>query len=334
MNQATSKLIKQFNIPKDLKGRRNWSAFMICVVIAMAIWFLIKLSNDSNYTTIDYPVVYKNHPADLVLVEKPDSNLSLGIKAQGFKLLSAKFFRKRKRIEVDLEKIQIKKSRPHHYQAFLATSRIVQKLTNQLKFSKELLSVYPDTLYFSLQDKINKRVPVVSKTKLSFKLPYQLYQPISFSPDSVDISGPYDLISKTNSIQTEEYSNDNIIKDIKETILLRNPNKDFICLSTNEVILNADIEKFTEESIDIPINCLPDSNANFSIKTFPEKVTVHYSVALKDFNRISPKLFEVIVETKGQDLKNRKMLRTKVNRFPDFVKITRITPEDVEFIIK
>ena len=330
MKQSFINFIK--NNLLNLRFRNEISVFIICFVSASLIWFLIKLSKE-YYSSIDFPVTYVNLPVNKQLISKTDTVLTLRLKVQGYKLVSLKLFTEKRPIKISLSNIKLKNEQKGIYKTNIAVSQISHQILNHLKYVNEIESISPDTLFFVFEDIVKKKIPVKLKLNLSFEKQYQLYEPIELTPDSVIISGPKTIIRNIKYIESEEKEfiqlNDN--KSIE--LSLQSPSKKKgINLSSKKIQVKIHVERFTEANLELPIISISDEN-EFKIKTFPEKVKITYMVALKDFKNVYPELFTANVNCKNINKGNNKKLKIDITQKPNFINITKIEPEEVEYII-
>ena len=71
-------------------GNSNISKnFTLFILVSVVFWFLTKLSKEYESTVV-YPVSYENLPNDKLLQEEPEKEISIHIKATGFKIISGK----------------------------------------------------------------------------------------------------------------------------------------------------------------------------------------------------------------------------------------------------
>ncbi len=102
--------------------------------------------------------------------------------------------------------------------------------------------------------------------------------------------------------------------------------------SEDEVDVNINIEKFTEGSHKIKLNVLnvPDS---LIIRTFPKEITVTYFVALSDYEKVLPQLFEAVVDY-NETVHQENKLQISIKNSPEYIKSLRFNPKSVEYIIE
>jgi hypothetical protein len=148
-------------------------------------------------------------------------------------------------------------------------------------------------------------------------------------PDCVTVVGPQEVISKIEFIETthKEVRNINQSQTVNVQLSLPVNAKDVKCIpETVNVVLTVD--KFTESEIEIPIIC---TDAGAGIKTFPEKVKITYFVTLENYKRIDEKMFIAnVIYSKEQPSEK---LKVNLLQYPSFIKIIKIEPEEVEYLI-
>lgn len=325
-------LFKKNKNSDDEKRKNQASGFIICFFIAIIIWLLIKLSQ-FYVDDINYPIVFTNIPSNELLVNASDTNLSVLVKAKGFRLMSIKYFSRNSPIYIDVSKLPVKKIK-RTYKSGIRTSLLYNVISRNLKSGDEIISIYPDTLSLLFDELYNKKLPVKSNVKISLQKQYLLYDSIKFIPDSVVVTGPFSVINDINFVETTEKKFLLLDKKVADDIPLIMPDVNSnIKYSTNFVRVFIDVEKFTEESLEAPVNVISSSKDENVFKFFPERVKITYIVALKDFKRIDTKMFTVIAKYLDDSISDNKKLDVEVANAPDFVKITKITPEKVEYII-
>jgi hypothetical protein len=324
-----SDLIKRIGNPKDEKLRNQFYVFLVCLAISIIIWFLIVLSK-KNMETIDFPVLYGKSPSNLVLTNKPDSLLSFRLSSSGFKLITLEYLTFKKPIQFDLRSLKIRKE-GSRYTASASTSEMAKTLIREHNLGQELISVSPQTIYFEFSSVTSKKVPVMPNVDFSFEKQFQLLDSLIITPDSVFVMGANEVIDTIKFVPTELCKLDGINKSQTISGKLLNRWKIYdVSLSENEAKISLNVERFTESTIELPI--VNDHWEDRKIKTFPEKVRLTYLVALKDYKRINSEMFVLGYDT-TVNLNQANKLRVKIIRHPSFIKITRIDPQEVEFLV-
>ncbi len=282
------------------------------------------------YSNIEYPLVYTNIPGDKLLTNSPDSTLILRVKSKGFRLFSIKYLKKHRAIGINLSRTNLRKSR-YENTTYVLTSSLKKDIEKKLYLTDKLISISPDTLHFNIEEIVNNKIPVRPDISITYKKQYLLYDSIKLNPDSIIVRGSQETIDTIKFIKTAKIELLNLSENksfaLKIIKPITSPN---IKYSTDTINVFIPVEKFTEATIEIPVGIL--NNDSINIITFPEKVQLTYLVALKDYKRIYPEMFSAGINY-NENIKNNKNLKLKVSKQPDFVKITKIKPEKVEYII-
>lgn len=322
--------IKKFFKNRNFKADRRLMIFLFFVVLSTIFWFLNQLE-DEYLSEVTLPVRYTNFPNNKILVNDLPDHFDLKVRAHGYKLLEYKIGNKFLPYSINVNSLTLQMHSQSSYARFFSrTALLSDKIENQLRSELEIISISPDTLYFEFAEKVFKKVPVVSNLDILPATQHMVRGNIQFNPDSITISGANPIVDTIQQVFTMNEKltelNENYTNDVK---LQKINNIDF---SHDEVEVNIKIDKFTEGSQKVKLNVInvPDS---LIIRTFPKEVTVTYFVALSDYEKVLPQLFEAVVDynqTKTQENK----LKIEIESAPDYIQSLRYNPKSVEYIIE
>jgi len=279
---------------------------------------------------IPYQISLNNFPADKVLLNSIDTSFLITIKSQGFNLIYFQIFKKTPKITVDLSQVQLFEDRNKNT-IYLGASQLIKSIKKQNGFDYNITNVYPDTIALHWEKAFKKKVAVKSMLKLNFQKQYHLYDDVKVSPDTIVISGTYNDIRDINSVYTQALTLNDLSNNQTRYLNIYKPiNKNRVKYFVDKVKIFIPVEKFTESEIEIPINIQADNVKN-NIKIFPDKVKITYLVALKDFKKISQEMFVATCNP----LSSKDINKAKINllNFPSNIRITKIYPEKIEYII-
>ncbi len=327
MKSRLKEWIKKVRDPGNINTREQLYVFLVCLVISIFIWFLIVLSKET-YTTIDYPIVFENTPENLVLVNNPDSILSFRVSSGGFELLTLKYLTRKHPVRIDLNKLDLRRE-GNNYTSVYSTSRIARDLIGKLNISQEYVSVSPANIYFRFEELSGKMVKVLPNLKLDFARQYQLSDSLTANPDSVMIVGPEKILKQISFIETveQEVNQINRSQTIKTT-LIEPESLNIVKIVPKEVEISISVEKYTESTIKIPV---VNTSEKYKIKTYPGFVNITYLVTLENFNRVTEDMFTASVDY--DENVNSDRLKVNLVHKPSFIKVTRIEPEEVEYLL-
>lgn len=327
MNKRIEK-IPGYSKVEQLKNNKQAIVFLVCVVIATVLWFLNALNKDYS-STISYPVKYVNPPTRQFLSNEPPSKLELKVDAHGFTLLRHKLSLSFSPIILNLSNIT--KGVSHTQGSYdVETSKHLKRIASQVSNEITVREVHPEVLQIVFDSLKSKSVPVRQNIEMSFKPQFNLKNPIRLTPASVQITGPAASIDTIYFLLSEKTSFTNLDASIEKNIEILHPEKTTIV--PEEVLLKIDVEKFTEKEIKVPIQIL-NQPEGVKIKLFPSEVKINCLVGLSEFENITPKNFQAVID---YNLINTETINLPVvlQSKSSYVELLRFKPETVEYLIE
>ncbi len=331
MREKLVALLSGIKRTKDGRLSNRFSVFLICVALSSLMWGLIKLTRDYE-APVKYRIIPENIPDGKILVANPDSVITLTLNAKGLDLYSRMIFGRDNSVNVDLSKVRLYRN-GDNYTGIIKTSNLLKSISAQLPLGTKLIGLDTDSLHFTFSKSYRKRVSVHAMLVLDFTKQYQLYDSLKIRPDSVWISGLQEIIDTVAYISTERKAIRNLSSNYTINLGLIVPKtKPSVTLSSDSVTVSLNVEKFTESDIEVPVG-LFSNGKEVSYRTFPEKVKVTCRVAMRDYKRLDPSLITATVDYETAVKSGNNRVAVEVRRKPGFVKIVRIQPEKVEFLI-
>ena len=314
---------------REIKNKKKFMAISLCLLISISLWLLIKFSEDYLFT-IQIPISFTNIPPDRILIDKDTIILTASMKTQGINALYYHFFDKKDIIKIDYSLLKNKENTNKTNIQF-NSSQLLKIIDKQFDYKHEITSLSPENISLSFEKTYFKVVPIKLNTQLQFEDQFMLYDTIKLTPNKVCISGTEKMLKNIDHLTTEPIILNNLNANQSIFISLANPEKESdLKLFVDKIKVNIAVEKFTESSIEVPVII---SNGNNKLKLFPDKVKITYMVALKDFKKINKDLFDVEVNGNlGKSDENNK-LKVELVKSPGFIKVTKIYPDNVEYII-
>jgi hypothetical protein len=151
-------LIENARTRRGEKFKTQMSVFIVCLILSVFLWSLVKLSQ-SYFYTIGYRLTYTQVPGNLRLVKFSDSSIFVRIKVQGFDLISEQFIQSQDRvIDVSLRNVRLRNLEGNPW-GYLLTNRLGKEIAAQANFPSDLFIVTPDTLYFEFERQVIHRIP-------------------------------------------------------------------------------------------------------------------------------------------------------------------------------
>ncbi len=320
------------NFLKERLNRRL-NVFLVCLFISAVIWVLNALSK-SYSTNIVFPVEHHGVPDDRIVTDPPPASFSLEVRSHGFQLLAYKLFSRQDPIKVDLSQLHYLDQKKRR-KGYLLTEELLEDLSRQFPEKTRIRNVEPDTLFVSLAPLEKKKVEVVPDLEFEFREQYRLAQEVTVTPPKVTLSGPSSVLDTTEMIRTQTLRMKDVHQDQQRTVELRTDSiSKKVDADPSKVELRIQVDEFTEGNATIPISA-KEVPEKYSIKTYPDSITVHYLVSFKNYEKVERDMFKAIVrfpEDKG--MKERDHLQVALKDHPSFIDIVRYEPRRVEFIIR
>jgi YbbR domain-containing protein len=323
-------LIRSAFVKRDQKFRQHLTVFLVCLLIAVFVWFTIQMDNEYQ-EVVPIPLKFTIAPRSQILVEASDSILFVELKDKGSELLRYRYMKSGDFLLISTKNV-ILSQRENYSTGFILTSSLLDDLGYQFDLAGKVLSISPDTIYLSFMSEKHKKVPVSANLQIKTLTQHMLYGSVSYQPDSVSLRGPQDIIDNISvaSLGTLELTDLSANTEKTLPVLISQENRSIIA-NPEQVNVFIPVEKFTEAVIQVPITIISDSNLH--IRLFPDAVELNCLVALKDYAQVTPGLFKVIADFRSVNLETEKEVRLKVTEYPSTLKINRIEPERAEFII-
>jgi hypothetical protein len=310
---------------------RDVFIFFFFFILSFIFWYLNSLEKDIEYD-IRYPVRYINLPKERVLSEDLPSRLELYLKGPGYSIIKLKLSGNRAPVILDVSSINYRRvpgSRTLSY--YVVTSGLIPKLKNQLRAECDITAIKPDTLFFSFDKIITKKVLVIPRVEVLTQKQYFVKGKILIEPDTISITGPKRILDTIKTVRTRYKK----LKGVNETVTRNFPlasSKEY-SVSPKKVLLTIPVEQFTEAEFKLPIRILnsPDS---INIKIFPDAVTVRCLVAVTDYKKIGQIPLEVFIDLSKVDLNSSDKIPVGFRNIPPFVSFLRASPGKVDFLIE
>jgi YbbR domain-containing protein len=318
---------KLFKYIRRIFLNKKVATFLLCLCIASFLW-LINALNRNYKETIPIAIKYVNLPKNKLLATELPKFVQAEIKTTGAKLFFIKFNLAKTFVTIDptpaLAKMQKRQT------VAINTAQYAGNFSALLNTEVELLKVKPDSIYFSFGRSYKKIVPVKPVLMINFDPFYNYHNKVNITPSSITLYGDSALLTGIDSVNTEKIVLNDFNASIsqKAKILLPEEIESRVRLSAEEVLLEIDVDKYTETYVEVPVEA-KNVPAGLQLKTFPDKVKLTVQVPMSEFEKIKPELFKATTDYKEG---SRNKLKVSVQGTGPNIKVTKISPEKVEYI--
>lgn len=315
--------------------KQKITIFLLCLFCSAVFWLFIRLSGD-NQASFSRVISIVDLPAGAMVLEQSDRLVYYSLQTTGARLFASRFSSGKDTLKIAIPSMS-RLSREDEERYFLTARSLLPLLAQQVDLGSSILHVRPDTLFVSLTRMIEKKVPVKAMTQITCEPRFGIYGEVKLTPDSVMLTGPESMIDTVSWVVSDMFQAQDLDGPVTEWLNIRPPVlHPALEMSPDRVALHIPVEEFTESQVDVTLNIhCPDSlqhESSAHIRLFPNKVTLVFRVALRDYQMVEPGLFQAFVECPAPDLQS-KRLPVIIGHVPDFVKMEAVRPESVDYLI-
>lgn len=304
--------------------RRKITIFLRCIIISFVAWLLIAISNKYTFT-IKAGIEFVNIPEKRAFHSLQSDTVSIKVKMSGWDVLLYRLHPDTANIQVDLSSLNTRN--------FIVFSNQIGFINRQFPADKQVVNVSPDTLYFDFSKQTQRKIPVRVPTSLSFKKQYDIIGETRTNPSHITITGPLEDVANIEYLETDSITGKNVHTDIRTIANINKRQRTNITIYPTFTEVMIPVGEVTEKIIEVPIK-IENANRYTSVRIIPTKAVLTMMVSLKDYPKFSARDFEVVVDMEGWEKNRTKSLPTIVTKVPDFVKIVKVEPQNIDFFVR
>ncbi|GHA37131.1 hypothetical protein GCM10007103_18090 [Salinimicrobium marinum] len=304
--------------------KTNFNAFLFFLFFAVIVWIFVQFSKEYNQI-IEIPVEYVNVPPNKVIAEDNPEELQLRMIENGFRIAWFSMFAPT--LSIDVAGLTEEEER-----LVYVIDEHRTEIQQQLNINFEDSRFLRDVLYIDYRQRKEKTIPVFSRINVDFGAGYAATNDFQLEPDSITVSGPDNILDTLNQLQTIPLNIDNVKYDLSGTVGIDTSRLKKVHVYQNRVTYFLDVEKFTEGSVEVPVEMI-NVPAGLNVVIFPKEILVFYQVNLKDFSKVEASDFKVVGDF-SRVSGNQDFVIPRIVEQPDFVKNLRLNEKKIQFIIK
>jgi hypothetical protein len=261
--------------------------FLFFLALSGVFWLMMTL-NETYEKELPIVVRLTGVPKNVVMTTEMSDTVYVTVRDKGFVLLSY---------------ITSNKLRPLSYnfsthanrqtgKGQVSVSDIQKSVRQQLSASTAITAIKAERLEFYYNYGLNKEVEVKLAGNIVPSTNYYLSH-AQFSPEKVVIYASEDKLDSIHSVTTEYLNivnfNDTVDRMVKLKPIIG------VKIVPQKVRLTLYPDILTEESVEVPITAInkPDG---LIVRTFPQRVKVHFTVGASMFRMIKASDFQVVVD--------------------------------------
>ncbi|MBM6993906.1 MAG: YbbR-like domain-containing protein [Prevotella sp.] len=268
---------------------KEFLIFLFFLAVSGTFWLLMTL-NETYEKELPVVVRISGVPKNVVITTDISDTVYVTVKDKGFMLMSYTTSNKLHPIVLNFGNYANKQT--GHGQ--ISTSDIQKFVRQQLFASSTITAVKADRLDFFFNYGRNKDVKIRLAGNIIPGENYYLAH-VQFSPEKVTVYASESKLDSIESVSTEYLNIVNFDDTVVKTVRLKPMTGVKIVPDVVRITLYPDI--LTEESLEVPITAInkPDG---LTIRTFPQRVRVRFTVGASMYRYIKSSDFQVVVDYK------------------------------------
>jgi YbbR domain-containing protein len=183
----------------------------------------------------------------------------------------------------------------------------------------------------SLDAIISKKIPIIAKTRFTYKDGFRSLDSLKIEPDSVVVSGPASYLDKMNFVETILISKDNIDKALSQSVMLIGKENKRVSIDPMEVHISLHVAEFTQKKMVVPIE-LTNVPEETIVKLIPRTVTVTFNVSVEDFNQIAASDFKLVCDFNERNF-DEDFILLKLEKGPPRIYNIELSTKKIDYLI-
>lgn len=304
---------------------KEFLIFLFFMCLSGIFWLLMTL-NETYEMEFRIPVRVVNIPNNVVLTSQETDTVRVTIRDKGLTLVSYQYGEGIRPIIFNF------KSYAKSSSSFVIPLADIQRvLYQQLPASTKIAAIKAERLEFFFNYGECKKVPIEWSGRV---VPEDMYfiSDVQYAPDSVTVYSTRDKLDSIKVIHTEQLNYTNFRDTLNITCRPKTMKGVKVVPSSVKIRFITDV--LTEESVDnipiIGIN-MPEGKV---LRTFPSKVSVRFVTGVRQFKKLSPKDFYVIVDYDEIKKHPTEKCNVILQRYPTVVSKATLNLNQVDYLIE
>jgi hypothetical protein len=288
------------------------------------VWIITVLSNPYSYT-VKGVLNFKNTPQKRAFHSLQSDTINITVNGSGWEMLFSKMNQQKKAITVDLRTLENK--------SYVVLSSQLDDINSKKEIGKQVTGFYPDTLYFDFSNRKEKRVPVELVSAVKYQHQFSQSGDVTIKPAYVIINGPSDVIDKITAWKSDSLQLDSVGETVHTLLNLQTAKEGNVSIYPKNVQVTIPVDEFTEKTLLVPVKLIHNPNY-YDVKVFPQKVRATFTTSLKRYTQIDEDFFEATADLDLWRQHGYKVLPVVLTKIPQFCKVVKIEPQNIDFIVK
>lgn len=307
---------------KLFSNKDKLNIFLIFLILASATSIISKLTSIYE-KDISFMLTVNNQYENKIIYNQSKDTVMLRLRGYGFNLM--KYYFKTPELIIHTNKLKESKN-----MFFWTNEYNFNDIKLNFDSSVQLLSINQDSILFYYDRYMSKMQPIKSNVKIKYSPGFNSFSDYKITPDSILVIGPTESLKKIKFIETELVELENINSDVSVKVGLKGFKSKDIFLDKDNVDYLLKVEKYTEESVKIPVNIL-NKEKKIKFNYYPKELLIKYFISVDNYKKLDVNDFRVDCVYEKDDLKD--FLIAEITKKPSFIKNVRLDTDKIQIII-
>lgn len=237
------------------KGGGDWIVLVISFLLAVIVWCLLKMSA-TNSSDFHYRIELTTSMPGRTFTSLSDEAVVLKGKSSGFTILKQRYSAKNGRniLHFSVDPASLYKVEGSAGRFFLLSDVLAERIISRVSDQIAVDNISTDTLFFTFNRTTSKKVPVAVKTDLGYREQYMAFENIRSRPDSVEIQGEEQILSKIDSVETVTVRGRGLRQSIQGTARLKRIKG--VKFSNEEIYYSQSIGRYYERQMNLSVHTM------------------------------------------------------------------------------
>lgn len=302
----------------------NLKVVVLCVFTATTFWLLNALNKDNYTTSVNQPLKLNYDHQEFMAVGNVPGEVRIQINGNGWDLLKRHF-------KISVTPLEVFVEDPSQ-KPFLLTTDIERQMAEHLS-SSNLVDIVQDTLFFSIDRIVSKKIQIVPDTSSTSLAENHSYaSDITLEPETVTVTGPISIIEQLNGRIYVNVPDENIRENYSKLLPLKleKEKQKFLSLDEETSQVSFEVIGFIENTVTLDIQKV----------YFPKNVTINNDVSeiqarfLVQEDKMEALQDLDITAILNYNNRNREdsTISASLNKSPAFIKEVLFEPENFKLV--
>ena len=303
---------------------KEFLIFLFFLALSSIFWIMLAM-NDSYEIELRYPIRLTGVPKSVIITDTNSDTLRITVRDKGYTLVKYIYDEDIKSIDLSYSSIA-----KHNGCGSISANELNKIVLSEFDNSTKIVSIKPDRYVFYYNYGTHKHLPVKLYGSVTPDASYYLTK-IEFNPKSVDVYGSQRALDSMKWVLTEKLSIHNLRDTIVRSVKLADI-KGIKCVPS-QIRMTVYPDVLTEENFEVPIQAqnMPDGK---TLRTFPSRIKVSFTVGAAMFRTIRPDMFKVVVDYNDLIANPSEKCSLKVVATPHGVRNIHTDIQQVDYLIE